>query len=126
MEKTALELLEWSKIKEEEFAAALINNEAFDPNDANYGQFIHLAKRFFQNYLNTHTTNADATTSDVLNIDGLCLTALNIGIKNNLLGKMFEGFSQDHIRFILKGIYGVDVEFFVNKNGTTEFKFLQK
>ncbi len=125
-ENTALELLEWSKIKEEEFAAALINNEAFDPNDANYGQFIHLAKRFFQNYLNTHTTNADATTSDVLNIDGLCLTALNIGIKNNLLGKMFEGFSQDHIRFILKGIYGVDVEFFVNKNGTTEFKFLQK
>lgn len=115
-ENESLELLEWSKIKEEEFALAMMKNEAFSSEDANYGQFIHLAKRFFKNYITTHTTNADATTSDVLNIDGLCLTALNVGIKNNLLDKMFDTFSEDEIKFIFRGIYGQEIEF-VNENG---------
>ena len=115
-ENEAKELLEWSKIKEEEFSLALLNNEAFDPQDQNYGQFIHLAKRFFQNYINAHTTNADATTSDILNIDGLCLTALNIGMKNNLLDKMFEGFTEKQIQFIFNGIYGKNIQLIKNEN----------
>lgn len=123
-ENESLELLEWSKIKEEEFALALMAGEAFNPEDANYGQFIHLAKRFFQNYLTTHTTNADATTSDVLNIDGLCLTALNIGRKNNLLDKMFEGFSFDEIKFIWKGIYGQIIEFVHDEQGQLQIKIV--
>lgn len=108
-ENEALELLEWSKIKEEEFASALLANEAFNPEDANYGQFIHLAKRFFQNYITAHNS-ADSTTSDMLNIDGLCLTALNIGRKNNLLEKMFEGFAFSDVQYIWKGIYGQTLE----------------
>jgi len=124
-ENESLELLEWSKIKEEEFALALFANEAFDPNDVNYGQYVHLAKRFFYNYLNTHTTNADATTSDVLNIDGLCLTALNVGIKHNLLGQMFDGFSEDQIKFIWNGIFGQELDFFKDEEGLTRFKVRQ-
>jgi len=124
-ENESLELLEWSRIKEEEFANAIAKNEAFNPEDPNYGQFINLAKRFFQNYLTAHATNSDATTSDVLNIDGLCLTALNTGIKYNLLDKMFEGFSEESIQFIWKGIYGIDVEFYTDSNGLKHMRPIQ-
>jgi len=121
-ENESQELLEWSQIKTEEFALAKVSGEAFDSEDQNFGQFIHLAKRFFMNYIVAHSGNSDATTSDIINIDGLCLTALKLGREQNLLGKMFEGFSKEQIAFIWKGIYNSEIEFYTDEQGLEHFR----
>ena len=73
-------------------------------------------------YIVAHSGNSDATTSDIINIDGLCLTALKIGREQNLLGKMFDGFTKEQIAFIWKGIYNSEVEFYTDEQGFEHFR----
>lgn len=110
IESTANELIEWSNIKEEKYQEAVAAGEHFDTDDVNAGQEIPLAQRFFQNYIMAHKTAPDgASTSDILNIDGLALSAMKFGMKNGTLGKMMETLGDEQIQYIFAGIYGVDV-----------------
>ncbi len=111
VESTANELLEWSEIKEEKYNAAMAANEHFSAENVNVGQEIPLAQRFFQNYITAHKTATDSvSTSDILNIDGLALSAMTFGMKNGTLGKMMESLNDEQIQFLFSGIYGADVQ----------------
>lgn len=111
IESTANELLEWSEIKEDKYKEALAAGEYFSTEDINAGQEISLAQRFFQNYIIAHKTATDSvSTSDILNIDGLALSAMDFGIKNGTLGKMMEDLQDEQINFLFGGIYGTEVQ----------------
>lgn len=111
-DNSAEELLEWSKIKEECYAEAQANNEFWSPDDINVGQMIPLAQRFFQNYLMAHQAGSEfgANTSDIINIDGLALTAMKEGQRDGTLGAMMAGLADSQIQAIWLGIYGKHVQ----------------
>ncbi len=106
----ASELLEWSELKDQLYKEAEESNEQWNPEDVNEGQDIFLSQRFFQNFLVAHQSGNDGQTSDIINIDGLASGAIKSGIKNGFLGKVFENFNDDQIKFIWLNLCGYNID----------------
>jgi hypothetical protein len=109
LQNTREELMEWSDIKQELYDEATRNGEIWSPDsvDGDVGfQRIPLALRHFQNYLVLKQNPSDGDISSVLNIEGLCLTALQDGMKENSLGLYMKQLTNEQIAIIFNGIYG--------------------
>lgn len=109
------EIVEWSDIKEELYKEANEKGEIWSPDavdgDAQF-QEIPLVLRHLQNYiiLKTQPGDASADISSVLNIEGLALTAVQSGLKENKLGLFFKDIHDEHIKLIWLHMYGRKVE----------------
>ncbi len=113
MQSLREELMEWSDIKTELYQEAMAKGEVWSPDavDGQVGfQEIPLVLRFFTNYLTLKQNPSEGDISSVLNIEGLCLTGMQDGMKTNKLGLYMSPLSDDQIQVIFEGIYGWKTE----------------
>ncbi len=131
-EHLSQEIMEWSDIKDQLYKEAQADGEIWSPDeidgDAGY-QEISLVIRHFQNFLIQIQQPDGSDISSVLNIQGLCLTAFQNGLKTNKLGIYFKGLSDEQISLLWKHLYGIEVaigrtdDFMLIKSAKQEYVF---
>lgn len=113
MQNMREEIAEWSDLKQELYQEAQAAGEIWSPDaiDGSAGlQEIPLVLRHFQNFLIQVQQPEGSDISSVLNIQGLCLTAFQNGLKKQKLGLYVASLSIDQIKLLWKSLYGIDVE----------------
>ncbi len=106
------EIMEWSDIKADLYKEAQADGEVWsaDEVDGELGyQEISLVLRHFQNFLIQVQQPDGSDISSVLNIQGLCLTAFQSGLKTNKLGLYMKSLSDTDIAILWKKLYNIDV-----------------
>jgi len=107
------EVEEWSILKQEAYQEAQNNNELWSPDEidnAEGSQEIGLARRHLMNYLMLLNNGNDGDISSVLNIEGLCLTAIQEAVKSTKLGMILVALSDEQIDTIWQRIFGHKAE----------------
>ncbi len=126
------EIMEWSDIKSELYKEAQEDGEIWSPDevDGELGyQEVSLVLRHFQNFLIQVQQPDGSDISSVLNIQGLCLTAFESGLKNNKLGLYMKKLSDADISVLWKKLYNIDVsvarsdEFIIVNSARQEYIF---
>lgn len=106
------EIMEWSDIKSDLYKEAQEAGEMWSPDeqDGEVGyQEVSLVLRHFQNFLMQIQAGEGSDISSILNIQGLCLTAFQSGMKSNKLGIYMKSLADEQIALLWKHLYGIDV-----------------
>jgi hypothetical protein len=114
------EIEEWSILKQEAYQEAQNNNELWSPDEIDNvegSQEIGLARRHLMNYLMLLNNGDNGDISSVLNIEGLCLTAIQEAVKSTKLGMILVALSDEQIDMIWQRIFGHKSE--VNRTNMT-------
>ena len=112
MQNIREEIAEWTDIKALLYQEAEQAGEFWSPNtiDGEEGyQEISLVLRHFQNFIMQVQQGDGGDISSVLNIQGLCLTAFEDGLKSNKLGLYLAKLPDSHIILMWKKLYGIDI-----------------
>lgn len=107
------EIEEWSILKQEAYEEAQRNNELWSPDEIDNvegSQEIGLARRHLMNYLMLLNNGDNGDISSVLNIEGLCITAIQEGIKSSKLGLILVALSDEQINVIWQRVFGHKAE----------------